>query len=95
MPCACTQVSFTSVWLWRGLTGEGTESRVPQFPSLFYLLISFCQPSVFSAFDLVFMICLGWFVFWTIFVLLRFSGASFDSSNTDFDRRIFGACDYI
>lgn len=28
-------------------------------------------------------------------MLLRFSGASFKSSNTDFERGIFGACDCI
>lgn len=46
-------------------------------------------------FDLVFIIYLDWFVSWIIFVLLRFSGASFKSSNTDFERGIFGACDCI
>ena len=46
-------------------------------------------------FDLVFIIYLDWFVFWIIFVLLRLSGASFNSSNTDSESGIFGACDYI
>lgn len=99
MPCACTQVSFTCVPRWRGLTGEGAESRLPQFSSLFYLLISFCWSSVLACsvlcFDLVFIIYLDWFVFWIIFVLLRFSGASFNSSNTNFESGIFGAWDYI
>lgn len=94
-----TWVSFTSVQLWRGLTGEGAESRLPQLSSLFYLLISFCWSSLFTfsllCFDLVFIIYLDRFVFWITFVLLRFYGASFNSGNTNFESKIFGACDYI
>lgn len=41
--------------------------------------------SLVLSFGLVFIVYLDWFAFWIMFVLLRFSGASFKSSSTDFE----------